>query len=71
MSDKYDQNKLPDNAKIVIQRYPPSAIPRATEVPMNFREENESAYASRMGGKEHENNSTFKDVYEFYQNNEY
>lgn len=61
------------SAKIVRQTYSPkgSVIPRATEVPQNFRDENEIAAATYMGKKPHEVHSLYKDVYEFYQNNEY
>lgn len=53
-----------------MEKKPKSVIPRATEIPENFRFPNEVAYAADMGRKPHENKSLFKDIYEFYQNNE-
>lgn len=54
-----------------------SVIPRSTDTeikretpPKDFRFRNEVAHASTMGRKPHERKSLYKDVYQFYENNE-
>lgn len=58
----------------------PSTIPRYTgeikihrckEEPCHFRDRNEQTYALIQGKKPHETKSLYRDLYEFYQNNEY
>lgn len=62
--NKSDNKKQPQQKDV-------SVIPRAKEIPTHFRDVNEVQAAVRMGGKPHEVKSWYRDIYEFYQNNEY
>ena len=46
-----------------------SVIPRATDIPKNFRPKNEAEYAA-MGHRIHTNNSWYNNIYDYYQSNE-
>lgn len=53
----------------VIKRATNTSIKRE-EAPTGIRYANEIAYATTMGQKPHEVKSLYRDIYEFYQNNE-
>lgn len=44
-------------------------IPRAQDVPKDFRPKNESEYTA-MGHRIHDNKSWYNNIYDFYQSNE-
>lgn len=62
--------KQEQKSESVIPRNFGAKIERVEKLPENIRHINETAYAAEMGHKPHEVKSLFKDVYEFYQNNE-
>ena len=58
------------NKKSVIPRAPTTKVERAALIKERIRDINESTDAVRMGGRPHSVKSMYRDVYEFYQNNE-
>jgi hypothetical protein len=64
------KQEVKETISSVIPRYETTGITRSTQFPDKIRDENEIAYAATMGQKPHEVKSVFKDIYEFYQNNE-